>query len=306
MDIDKSGELEETKAAEVLAAIYRARAYGLAHFKGPAGETIYVTFERGRARHASGNGREGDAALYLILTWDQGEYRFIEDVKSDEDDFPLNIPAELAESLCKVEDVEEEREDEAAEVIPPLPVLPEGESSDVFTAKTADDLKKKLGESGFSGYCAVGPPDGRAGLLLISEGEAVCCLLWDGEGFGRFDDVWSGLAPFFDRSARECALYETDAPKAEAINAGLSGRRIVARVPSAVVNVDEFLAWVGDTGMTGLISIIAGDRAANILISGGDVLGAVVAPENVLRRETDEALALFYTPGATFEAFALE
>jgi hypothetical protein len=306
VDIDKSGELEETKAAEVLAAIYRARAYGLAHFKGPTGETIYVTFERGRARHASGDGREGDAALYLVLTWDQGEYRFIEDVKSDEDDFPLNIPAELADSLGSPDDVTEEAEADEAEDMPPLPVLPGGEAGEVFKATTADDLEKKLGEAGFSGYCAVGPPDGRAGLLLFSEGEAVCGLLRDGEAFGRVDDVWSGLAPLFDRSARECALYEADAPTASAINAGLSGRRVVARVPSAVVNVDEFLVWAGETGMTGLISIIAGDRTANILIGGGDVLGAVVAPETVLRPETDEALALFYTPGATFEAFASE
>jgi hypothetical protein len=49
--------------------------------------------------------------------------------------------------------------------------------------------------------------------------------------------------------------------------------------------------------------VVAGTRAANILVGAGKRLGAVVGPETTLKTELDDALALFYSAEATVEVF---
>jgi hypothetical protein len=170
MDIEKTGELEHTAAEEVFAAVFRARAYGVVHFKSPEGADVFVTFERGLAQHASGGGLEGEAAVKAVLSWREGDYRFIDDIRPDDEDFPPNVPAGVAERLGGP------AEAPVAEVLPPTPppaVLPAGEdTAGVNVPGTAEALLATLGETGFTGCCAVGPAANRRGFFVFVAGEA--------------------------------------------------------------------------------------------------------------------------------------
>jgi hypothetical protein len=302
MDIDKNGDLDVTSPAEVFAAIHRARAYGVIHFKGPGGETVFFTFKRGLAQHASGEAGEGEEALKAVLKWREGEYHFIEDVMPDEGDFPANLPPEVATALGagKTAELEKERQPEA----PPLPILPAGEPAGVLSAENAEEIFVKLEKDNFTGCCAVGPAAKRWGLFLFVEGAASGGLIWDGVSFRRGDEAAPALAKVLGRLGGEVELFAVGEEVASAIAVGLSGGVAVTRMPSDVINVEEFLSWAKKAGVTGLISVIGGDKAANILIRHGAVLGAVVAPDTTVNAEADEALALFYAREATVEAFA--
>ncbi len=302
MDIDKNGDLDVTSPAEVFAAIHRARAYGVIHFKGPGGETVFFTFKRGLAQHASGEAGEGEDVLKAVLKWREGEYHFIEDVMPDEGDFPANVPPEAAVALGmgKAADWEKERDPKG----PPLPILPAGEPAGVLSAAKGEEIFIKLEEESFTGCCAVGPPSNRWGLFLFMEGAARGGLIWDCESFRRADEATSALTEVLARLGGETELFAVGEEVASAIAVGLSGQVAVTRMPSAAINVEEFLSWAQSAGVTGLISVIRGDKAANILIRHGKVLGAVVAPDTTVNPEPDEALALFYTRDATVEAFA--
>lgn len=302
MDIEKNGELEETSPAEVFAAVYRARAYGVIHFKGPGGETVFVTLKRGLAHHASGKIGEGGDAVRAVLDWEEGEYRFIEDVMPDEDDFPGNVPPGIAETLGKGK--AGALAGKALVKVPPLPILPTGEPAGKISPPTSAELFEELEKAKFTGCCAVGPADERWGLFLIIEGAAVGGLVWDCDSFRRGDEALTALDRGFGQAEGAYETFRFGDDVASAMAVALTGRVAVTRMPSAVVNIEEYLTWVKKAGITGLVSIVAGDRAANILIRHGDVLGAVVAPGTALTAEPDEALALFYAPDATVEAFA--
>ncbi|NIT36555.1 MAG: DUF4388 domain-containing protein [candidate division Zixibacteria bacterium] len=302
MDIEKNGELEKISAAEVFAAIHRARAYGVVHFKGPEGETVFVTFKRGLAQHASGKGGEGEAAVKAVLGWREGEYRFIEDVIPADEDFPTNVPDGVADALAAG------KLDISAVAppakVPPLPVLPAGEPAGQLSAEAPAKLLDELEKSRFTGCCTVGSPEGEWSLFLFIEGAAVGGLVWDCDSFRRGEEAWPAFEKVFGEASRKCELYRLAEEAASAIAVGLSGHVAVARMPSSVINIEEYLSWAGRSKITGLISIIAGERAANILIKHGKVLGAVVAPDTRINDEPDEALALHYTPGANVEAYA--
>lgn len=302
MDIEKNGDLDITSPAEVFAAIHRARAYGVIHFKGPEGETVFFTFKRGLAQHASGEAGEGEAALKAVLKWREGEYHFIEDVMPDEGDFPPNVSAEVAAAigLGKAAELEKEKEPEP----PPLPILPAGEPAGAFTAENAEGIFSKLEKDGFTGCCAVGPDVKRWGLFLFVEGVTFGGLVWDGESFRRGDEAAPVLTNVLGRLGGEVELFTLGKDTASAIATGLSGPVAVTRMPSAAINLEEFISWAQEARVTGLISVIGGDKAANILIRYGEVLGAIIAPHTTVNAEADEALALFYTRGATVEAFA--
>ncbi len=302
MDIEKNGELEETSAAEVFAAIHRARAYGVIHFKGPEGETVFVTFKRGLAQHASGKGGEGEGAVKAVLGWREGEYRFIEDVIPADEDFPTNIPEAVADALAAGK--LGIPAGALPEKVPPLPVLPAGEPAGQISAEAPAKLLDELEGSRFTGCCTVGSAEGEWSLFLFIEGAAVGGLVWDCDSFRRGEDAWPAFEKMFGETARNCELYRLAEEAASAIAVGLSGHVAVVRMPSAVINIEEYLSWAAKSKITGLISVIAGERAANILIKGGEVLGTVVAPDTKISDEPDEALALLYTPGASVEAYA--
>jgi hypothetical protein len=302
MDIDKNGELEKTPAATVFGAVYQALAYGVLHFKGPEGETVFVTFKRGLAQHASGDGVDGEAAVQAVLSWREGEYRFIEDVRPDDDDFPPNVPPEIAETLGAGET--EVSAAEPDDEVPPWAVLPAGNAGGKASSRTPDDLLDDAAESRFTGCCAVGPAESRLGLFVFIAGKARGGLMWDGERVRRGDDAWSVFRDAFDRVRGDLEYLNLDDEAAEVVALGLAGEAAIARMPAAVINIEEYLAWVQKDKGTVLVSINAGRRAANILIHSGKILGAVVAPHTELAGEADEALALHYTPAATLEVFA--
>jgi hypothetical protein len=300
MDVDKSGELEVTKAAEVFAAIFRARAYGVIHFKGPEGETVFVTFKRGVAQHASGKGREGETAIRAVLKWEEGEYRFIEDVRPDDEDFPPNVPEVVAEALGLGK-----RKLEAAPPasLPPLPVLPAGSAAPPPKADTFSALCEGLAEAAFTGCCVRVSPGGRDGLFVFLRGSLAGGIFWDGLRFQRgdaADPAWQ--EPEIEKGG-VFELFALPPETARAFEAGVTGAVAITRLPAAAVNVEEFLSWVENSRYTALISIVGGERVANILIGEGEVLGAVVAPQAEVNADTEEALALYYTRGATVEAF---
>ncbi len=302
MEIDKNGDLDVTSPAEVFAAIHRARAYGVVHFKGPGGETVFFTFKRGLAQHASGEAGEGEEALKAVLKWREGEYHFIEDVMPDEGDFPANVPADVAAAVGAGKAVELEKE--KGQEAPPLPILPAGEPAGALAADNAEEIFAKLGKDAFTGCCAVGPAARRWGVLLFVGGAPSGGLVWDGETFRRGDEAAAALTKVLSRGGGEVELFAVGEEVASAIAVGLSGRVAVARMPSAVINVEEFLSWAQEARVTGLISVIGGDKAANILIRHGAVIGAVVAPDTTVNAEAEEALALFFAREATVEAFA--
>jgi hypothetical protein len=301
MDIEKTGELEKTSPAEVFAAVHQARAYGVVHFKGGGGETVFVTFKRGLAQHASGKGAEGEAAVKVVLGWREGEYRFIEDVMPDEVNFPVNVPLEIAVALGVGKG---EAIDEALTKAPPLSILAVGEPAGPALAENPAELFGALEGEGFTGCCAVGPPAGRIGLFLFIEGAPVGGVMWDCDNFRRGDEAATALERNFDKLKENLELFSVGEEVASAVAVAFSGHLAVARMPSAAINVEEYLSWAHEAGITGLVSIIAGEKAANILMKNGDILGAVVAPDTTVNAEADEALALFYAREATVEAFA--
>jgi hypothetical protein len=302
MDIEKTGELGETSPAEIFAAVHRARAYGVVHFKGAGGETVFVTFKRGLAQHASGKTGEGEAAVMEVLNWRQGEYRFIEDVMPDEVNFPVNVPPEIAVALGVGKG--EELEGATLAKVPPLPILVAGESAGPASAETPAELFGRIEEERFTGCCAVGPRAERMGLFLFIEGAAVGGLMWDCDSFRRGDEAATAFEKNFDKVKEELEFFVAVEEVASAIAVAFSGHLAVARMPSAAINIEEYLSWAREAGITGLVSIIAGEKAANILIKNGGILGAVVSPDTTVNAEADEALALFYAREATVEAFA--
>jgi hypothetical protein len=303
MDIEKNGELESTSPEEVFAAVYRARAYGMVHFKNPGGAAVFVTFERGLAQHASGGGLDGEAAVEAVLSWREGDYRFIDDIRPGDDDFPPNVPKEVAEGLGA--GAAEEPSAEAAGGIPPLPVLPAGEPAEgMASAETAEELLVGLAEVRFTGCCAVGPARSRRGVFIFAGGEARGGLFWDGEGMRRGSDARAVLERDFGRHRENLEFYKLDEETAGVLALGLAGGIAIARIPATALNIEEYVAWVQRETGTVLISIVAGLGSANILIKSGEMLGAVIAPSTVINPEPDEALALYYSPGATLEVFA--
>ena len=303
MEIAKNGELENTSPEEVFAAVYRARAYGIVHFKGPAGEAVFVAFERGLAQHASGGGLDGEAAVKAVLSWREGEYRFIDDIRPDDEDFPPNVPGEVAESLGA--GAAEAPSAEAAAENPPLPVLPAGVADEkVAVPETADELFDGLAESRFTGCCAVGPARSRRGLFVFTAGRARGGLLWDGESMRRGDDARAVLKGDFGRFRDDLEFFNLEEEMAGVLALGLTAGIAIARIPAAALNIEEYLAWVQKDRGTVLVSIVAGRGSANILIKSGGILGAVIAPSTEVSGQPDEALALYYSPEATLEVFA--
>lgn len=302
MDIEKNGELAETRPAEIFAAVHQARAYGVIHFKSAGGETVFVTFKRGLAQHASGKTGEGEAAVKEVLNWREGEYRFIEDVMPDEVNFPVNVPPEIAVALGVGRG--EELETATLAKVPPLPILAAGESAGPASAKNPGDLFGALEKEKFTGCCAVGAAAERLGLFLFIEGAAIGGLMWDCDSFRRSDEAATALEKVFERVKEELELFTAGEDVASAMAVAFAGHLTIARMPSAAINMEEYLSWVRKTRVTGLVSIIAGEKAANILIKNGDVLGSVVAPDATVNAEADEALALFYAREATVEAYA--
>ncbi len=302
MDIDKNGELNETSPAEIFAAVHQARAYGVIHFKSAGGETVFVTFKRGLAQHASGKAGEGEAAVKEVLSWREGEYRFIEDVMPDEVNFPVNVPPEIAVALGVGKD--EALEGVAVTKVPPLPILAAGESEGPVAAKDPADIFSGLEKKKFTGCCAVGAATERLGLFLFIEGTAIGGLMWDCDSFRRGEEAAAALEKVFERVKEKLEMYSASEEVASAMAVAFAGHSTIARMPSAAVNMEEYLSWAGEAGTTGLVSIVAGEKVANILIKSGHVLGAVVAPDATVNPEADEALALFYTREATVEAYA--
>jgi hypothetical protein len=135
-------------------------------------------------------------------------------------------------------------------------------------------------------------------------GEARGGLLWDGENMRRGDDARAFFADNFGRLRNDLGFYKLSPGAGEVLALGLAGEAAIARIPAAALNLEEYLAWVGEVKKTVLVSIVAGRGAANILIKGGKILGAVIAPSTNVAAEPDEALALYYSPGATIEVFA--
>jgi len=300
MDIDKSGELEVTSAAEVFAAIYRARAYGVIHFKGPEAGTVFVTFKRGVAQHASGKGREGETAIRAVLKWKEGEYRFIEDVRPDDGDFPPNVPEIVAEALGRGKRTAEAP---VVEKIPPLPVLPAGSAVPPPKARTFSALCEELAGASFTGVCARSLSGTPNGLFVFLQGSLAGGVVWDGLRYYRgdaADPAWQ--EPGLERGG-DYELFALPPETVRVFETGVAGTVGITRVPAAAVNVEEFVSWVEGSRYTALISIVGGENAANILIEEGKVLGAVVAPHTEVNPDTEEALALYYTRGATVEAF---
>jgi hypothetical protein len=303
MDIEKTGELENTSPEDVFAAVYRAQAYGMVHFKNADGQAVFVTFERGLAQHASGEGLDGEAAVEAVLSWREGDYRFIDDIRPDDDDFPPNVPPEVAESLGP--GALAEPAEEAAGSVSPLPVLPCGEPAGMtVTAETAEELFDEMAAANFTGCCAVGPARNRAGIFLFVDGDAKDGILLDAEGARRGADARAALERDFGLYSENLEFFELDAGAAGVLALGLTSSPAIVRIPAAVLNIEEYLAWVQRDAGTALISIVADLGPANILIKSGEILGAVIAPGTGINPELDEALALYYSPGATAEVFA--
>jgi hypothetical protein len=261
---------------------------------------IFVTFKLGLAQHASGKGTDGEAAVKAVLGWQEGEYRFIEDVMPDEEDFPVNVPAAIAAALGAGEG---EALDEALAKGAPLPVLAVGESKPTPPAETAGELFDLLEKENFTGCCAVGPAEARMGLFVFVEGAPAGGIMWARDSYRRGEEATAALEKSFGKAKGSIELFGTREEVATTVAVAFGGDPAIARLPSAAINMEEYLSWVRGAGITGLVSIIAGDKGANILIKNGYVLGAVVAPDTTLSTEADEALALFYARGATVEAY---
>jgi len=306
MEIEKSGSLDLRPAGQVFRALALARAFGVLYFKGLDGRNVFVIIKRGLAEHASGEAGAGDEALKTVMSWLEGEYRFIEDVQPDTEDFPANVSRALAAAVAGV-GADAPAEPPTAAPPPPakvpaLPVLPAGEEAGVVEAGTAAELAAALQAEGFTGACVLGPAGSRRGFFLFNGGSPLGGLLWAGDRLARGEQA---EAAFADAAAgAPCAKLALGADEVAALAAGLTGRVAITRMSASALNVEEYLAWAADAKLTGVISVLADERAANILLREGRVIGAVTAPDTALRREPDEALALLFTPGATVEVYA--
>ncbi len=299
MDIEKSGSLAEKTPVEVFGAIYRTHASGVIYFKGPDGKNAFAIVNGGRVEHASGEVGAGDAALKTVLSWRDGEYRFIEDVKADMGEFPPNLSPAVAALAVGAE----APPGKPVEPIPPLPVLPVGEAEGKAAAISPVVLYKEMELAAFTGVCALGGAGSARGMFLFINGKATGGLAWDGKRFLYGKQAEAVLGGIAEEERSGCLKLRLGPEAAAAVGAGLAGAPTIARLPAAVLNIDEFLAWAAETRATALLSIVAEKRAANILIFHGKVLGAVVAPQTALVATVDDALALLYTPGATVEVF---
>jgi hypothetical protein len=273
------------------------------HVKGPAGETAFIVFRGGVAKHVSGEFGEGDDSLKVIVSWPEMDYRFIEDVLPGEDLFPANVSLRLAASLGEGDVTAAPTAVSDEEKTPALPVLPMGEPAGTSDAKNITDLFDEAAAAGFTGSCAVGAAARRTGVYLFKRGTPVGGIVWKEGRFLRRVEAEAAFDAVLSRDHSGVELFKAEESAVTVQTAGLLGRIAVTRIPAAVLNVEEFVSFAKDSAVTALICIVAEDRAANVLLFEGRLLGTVVAPETALKPELEDALVLHYTPGATVEVF---
>jgi hypothetical protein len=171
-----------------------------------------------------------------------------------------------------------------------------------------DALKQgvKLREAGFTGCWALSRGGRRLGFTLYAGGKPLGGVIREGRIFAKADAAEAEAESLLKKADVQCDFLKLDAEAAAALAAGVKGRALISRLPTACLNFDEYLAWTAKSELTALVSIIAGALTANILIYKGKPLGAGIILESKLKPELDEALALFYSPGATLEVLGAD
>lgn len=300
--MSRTGELNPKTTAALFAGLYAERLSGVAYFRNPQGQTVFVSFLRGLAQHASGECGEGDAAIKTVLAWTEGEYRFMDDVRPDPDDFLPNISSSFAAALGGGERIAAEGPFEDSG--PPLPILAVGDSMGVVAAAKATEAAAVFPKTAFTGCWALGPAEMRIGFLLYRAGVVAGALTREGKLILRGEEAREAFDGKLLRSAATCEFLKAGEETAQALQAALKGKDAIARMPAAALNIDEYLQWAGDFGLTGVLSAIKDNRVGNIYYCKGKLLGAAATPGCKLSNELDKVLELIYAPGATIEVLA--
>jgi hypothetical protein len=315
--MEHKGDIEEHGPLEVFEYVASRRADGVIYFRDADGLSSYVTVKDGVPYHCGGSFGEGDAAVLGTVAIENGSYKYVEDIRTDDALFPGNISPELANVLISgkatnalelVETFEEtvgrparvkEKTTSDKTCVGPM-VLPAGRVVDTseYVAGDAADVFLKLGNLRLSGLLIIESDGARLGLFVVKNGErSAGCVEIEGKtlnGDETVNNVPAGCEyRFYELPENLLGLYDV----------AVAGSRMVARMDSAAVNPEEFIAWAAETGKSCIIATDGTAGSANILIVDGEVLGAVTLRSPEINPVIDDALAIFYAVDSEAEIF---
>lgn len=315
--MEHRGDVEEHSPLEVLEYVASRRADGVIYFRDAEGLSAYVTVNDGLPYHCGGSFGEGNAAALAVAAIGKGSYNYVEDIKTDNSIFPRNISPELsgvlvsgkAATAAELVEILEEMADRPAEVAEPAPpveaypgpmILPAGRPVDSakYAAGNAADVLYNLAGLGSSGLLIVEKDNARAGFFAIINGERSAGRVETG-GKTYISDEAVDEVP----AGCEYRFYELPEEIIPLYDAAARGAVMVARMDSAAVNPEEFIAWAADTGKSCIIATAGRAGSANVLIASGAVVGAVLAQSPEIHREIDDALAIFFAIDSEVEIY---
>jgi hypothetical protein len=316
--MEHKGDIEEHGPLEVFEYVAFRRADGVVYFRDAEGLSAYVTVKEGVPYHCGGSFGEGDTALLGVAAIEKGSYNYVEDIKTDDAIFPRNVSLELAEALAfgKVSTVSElesvsERGAGAGPVskkavggVPAAGVgpaiLPAGRPIDSaeYAAEDAVNVLLNVTSLELSGLLTVveeGPP---SGIFVFRRGERLGGYFESGESM-YFDDEAVSVIP----NGYEFRFYALSDEVLPAYVEAARRTRMVVRMDSAAVNPEEFIAWAVEAGKSCIIATAGRAGSANIIITDGEVVGAVTARSSEINPIIDDALAIFYAVDSEAEIF---
>lgn len=297
--MEKSGNLTEHSPAAIFGALATLKASGVIYLRGESGENAFVIVKRGVVRHVSGEAGAGDAGLKTILGWKAGEFRFIEDLETKEEDFPPNISAALAAAVARVEEVAPAR---AAPKVPPLPLVPAGEAVRDVSQDSGEVLEQWAADNDFTGYGCLSEGGVFWGLFLFKDGSPVGGVAWDGKSFIKnrtLGEIYAGCGG----RPREVTCWRLTPSQSSAVEAFFTGNLGIARMPGGALNVDEYLNWAAAVKITAVIIVAAGGEVGNIFLYEGRPVGAATSRARVIKNDLDDVLALLFSPGSEVEVY---
>ncbi len=314
------GNFSETPPGHIFTDAASGKKNGVVYLRGPDNEHVFVIIKDGKARHVSGDLGEGDPALVGCFGWPEGSYSLIEDITTDEKTFINNVSDELATVLAKGIDSYDQLISALTGV---TGTTAPGTSPDtkkpkhltqpaiiffgnLYTKlcfngkKSLEEIRKLAAPDVFTGVIAAITSDA-IGYLFFSGGKKLGEATINSDGITACEGAAAGL---FDEAA-QIEAYECPDAVMTSYMALANGTRAVTRVPAEAVNIDRFIPWAEDKGLTCFIWINDNRHTANILIKGGETLGGLTELSGDLNPVIDDALAIFYSPDAEVEIFAV-
>ncbi len=313
------GNFSDTPPGQIFSNAAADKKNGVLYLKGPNNENVFVIIKNGKARHVSGDLGEGDPALVGCFGWARGSFSLIEDITTDETTFINNVSDELAKALAKGVDSHEHLIASLTGTVaaPPVTAKPPAKSQPKHLMQPAivffGDLYTKLcfnGKKSLEDLCKLTAPDVFTGIIAAITPKALGYLFFvGGKKLGEATISVDGItacegaaADLFDVAVQIEAFKYAENVMAPYI-AMANGTRAVTRVPAEAVNIDKFILWAEESGLTCFIWINDNRHTANILIRNGKILGGLTELAGGLNPVIDDALAIFYSPDAEVEIF---